>query len=337
MPSKQLENCFGTEEDAEGRRYGETVATPRRRGGNGRQLQPQQSPTKRSSRISKRRGSISGEEIIARMQARRSLSGDGLGGSSHHTHQLNGRRRQSISANQHVASPVKSSTRTSKNLSKREFSTADHTSNNVVDRHKSLPGAASELVRGTYQKLKKNVADMQSQIAALQREVDAAQNEMEFLNDLASMNDEERINCLFDTLDEDRGGLIDAEELAAAMEQNKSGIMSTSESLTKAIDLVAKFDADGNGELDREEFHNFVESMAPNLDMTASDFCESLLVQLSSAATRKDRDSTKIGQQNNNDDDERKTKLKKRVQKRVEVLDFLSEKGMSHSFVLRDL
>ena len=142
------------------------------------------------------------------------------------------------------------------------------------------------------------------------------------------MNDHEKIDLLFDTIDTDKCGQVDALELSMIMRRNNK--KSVSDSLDKAIDMVAKFDKDGDGELDRDEFHAFVTTkMAPTLKMSVVDLCESLFVQL----IRKD--TSKDGQQ---DDDNKldKGKLREKVKKRGEVLAFLDEKGMSHSFVLHD-
>jgi len=64
--------------------------------------------------------------------------------------------------------------------------------------------------------------------------------------------------------------------------------------------------------------------------MTVSDFCESLIVETSIG---KDKDS-KTEQEDNKLN---KEKLKQKVKKRGEILSFLNDKGMSHSFVLHDL
>jgi len=64
-------------------------------------------------------------------------------------------------------------------------------------------------------------------------------------NFLAPMSVEKKMDMLFDTIDHDKGGTVDAEELAIVMRKNEE--LSFSASLEKAIDMVAKFDVDGNG------------------------------------------------------------------------------------------
>ena len=57
------------------------------------------------------------------------------------------------------------------------------------------------------------------------------------------MRDEKKIALLFEMIDRDGGGTVDAEELATAMRQNDE--LSFSDSIEKAIDMVATFDTDG--------------------------------------------------------------------------------------------
>lgn len=140
---------------------------------------------------------------------------------------------------------------------------------------------------------------------------------------LAPMTDEEKVNLLFDITDEDKGGQIDAAELSTAMRKNEK--LSVSQSLDKAIDMVAKFDVDGNCELDKEEFYAFVSDLAPTFQMTISDFCESMIVQMSVG-----KDEAEKEEENKMD----KEKIRQKVKKRVELFAHINDKGMSESFVL---
>ena len=71
---------------------------------------------------------------------------------------------------------------------------------------------------------------------------------------------------------------MEVEELATAM--RKSEGLSFSASIERAIDMVAKFDANGDGELDKQEFHSYVSSMVKEMDLTASEFAEYMIVHL---------------------------------------------------------
>ena len=92
------------------------------------------------------------------------------------------------------------------------------------------------------------------------------------------MNDSKKVQMLFRMIDKDSGGTVDATELAEAMRQNDE--LSFSESIDKAIDMVAKYDTDGDGELDIRDFEAYVFGMVKTLEMTCSEFCELIIVQL---------------------------------------------------------
>ena len=79
-------------------------------------------------------------------------------------------------------------------------------------------------------------------------------------------------------IDRDGGGTVDAEELAAAMRRNDE--LSFSDSIEKAIDMVALFDKDGNLDMDKDEFREYVAAMVKELGVSVSDFTEFLIVQL---------------------------------------------------------
>lgn len=126
------------------------------------------------------------------------------------------------------------------------------------------PGSVSLFLKKTHRDLKGKVATIQGHI--------------KFIQDLAVMNDRKKLDVLFQMIDRDGGGTVDAEELATAMRQNDE--LSFSDSIEKSIDMVATFDTNGDGELDRGEFRNYVTAMVEELGVTISDFAEFLVVQL---------------------------------------------------------
>jgi len=134
------------------------------------------------------------------------------------------------------------------------------------------------------------------------------------------MTDEGKLDLLFEIIDEDKGGLIDATELSTVIRKNEK--LSESQSLEKAIDFVAKFDSDGNCELDQGEFRAFISALAPTFQMSITELCESMIVQLS------------IGKEKGKDSKMDKDKIRQKVKKREEILAFLNDKGMSESFVI---
>lgn len=126
------------------------------------------------------------------------------------------------------------------------------------------PGSVSPFLKSTHR-------DLKQQISTLQRHI-------KFIQELATLNDEKRIDMLFSMIDRDGGGTVDAEELAAAMRRNDE--LSFSDSIEKAIDMVALFDKDGNLNMDKDEFREYVAAMVKELGVTVSDFTEFLIVQL---------------------------------------------------------
>lgn len=142
------------------------------------------------------------------------------------------------------------------------LATSNH---NNGSKKKSKRGVTvSEFLRATHKELKAKITTIQEQIR--------------FIQDLALMDDNQKVETLFGLIDKDSGGTVDATELAKAMRQNDE--LSFSDSIDKAIDMVAKYDRDGDGELDVEEFGEYVFGMVGALDMTCSEFCELIIVQL---------------------------------------------------------
>jgi Ca2+-binding EF-hand superfamily protein len=134
----------------------------------------------------------------------------------------------------------------------------------VDDPKKPNRPVISPLLRSTHKKLKEQIGKIQEQIR--------------FIQNLATMNDNRKIETLFELIDCDGDGSVDAGEMAKAMCQNDE--LPFSESIEKAIDMVAKFDSSGDGELDKKEFHAYVKAMVKELKLSCSEFCELIIVQL---------------------------------------------------------
>lgn len=133
------------------------------------------------------------------------------------------------------------------------------------DRQKpKRPSSVSPFLKSTHRELKQQISTLQKHI--------------KFIQELATLNDEKRIDMLFSMIDRDGGGTVDAEELAAAMRRNDE--LSFSDSIEKAIDMVALFDKDGNLDMDKDEFREYVAAMVKELGVSVSDFTEFLIVQL---------------------------------------------------------
>jgi len=140
------------------------------------------------------------------------------------------------------------------------------------------------------------------------------------------MKESKKIDLLFEMIDRDGGGTVDAEELATAMRQNDE--LSFSASIEKAIDMVATFDENGDGELDIDEFRGYASAMVKEIDMTASEFCEYLIVQM--LLCKETPEEQKLA------GEMAKEQIKEEVKKREELFAVLNNQGMEEVFNMFD-
>jgi Ca2+-binding EF-hand superfamily protein len=100
----------------------------------------------------------------------------------------------------------------------------------------------------------------------LKLQMTALQAQLDLLDELASMSDNDKLEVLFTLVDEDHDGKVDARELSNAIrKRNNNKNLSFADSLDRAMDMVAIFDADGDAKLDLQEFSEFVNNMAEEL------------------------------------------------------------------------
>ena len=102
---------------------------------------------------------------------------------------------------------------------------------------------------------------------------------IELIDKLVSMNKAEKMTFLFQCIDRDGGGTVDAEELAMALQKRNDGL-TFDYCLDKAVAMVAAFDADANCELDRDEFAQLINTMTDEMGLDFHEFCEFLAFQL---------------------------------------------------------
>jgi len=171
----------------------------------------------------------------------------------------------------------------------------------------------SETVSQFVKQTKKN---LELQMAALQAQLD-------MVNELEKMSIEEKSDLLFSLMDKDGGGTIDAKELAEAFRKQNEGL-SFGGSIEKSIEMIAIYDEDGDAELDREEFEQFLNRMVSDLNTTFSEFCEFLVYQILFTDDSADGEDVDINE------------LNQEVKERGELLDSLGDPRMKDLFVLFD-
>lgn len=120
--------------------------------------------------------------------------------------------------------------------------------------------------------VKETKANLDLQMATIRSQLD-------LLKELETMSQDEKLDLLFSSLDKDGNGYLDPKELARGL-RKKNVEMSFSDSIQKAIDLVARFDDDGNCRLGRDEFQNFVDGIVRELSTNVNEFAEFLVFQL---------------------------------------------------------
>jgi Ca2+-binding EF-hand superfamily protein len=150
------------------------------------------------------------------------------------------------------------------NKSARKTLTAQKASNSRGSKAKRS-STVSEFVKETRQQIA-------LQMAALQAQLD-------LINELAVMSDEDKSALLFNLIDRDGDGTVDAGELATAL-RKRNNELSFGESLERAIGMVAAFDADGDAKLDTEEFTTFILAMVQELGLQFCELAEFLVLQL---------------------------------------------------------
>jgi len=129
----------------------------------------------------------------------------------------------------------------------------------------SKAGSVSDFVKNAR-------ADIELQISALTASLLT-------LDALASMSDDEKLDLLFDLLDKDGDGFINASELADGVRKRNEDL-NFAESLDRAIDLVALFDKDKNAKLDKAEFKQCIDTLLEATGSTFHEFSEFLIFQM---------------------------------------------------------
>lgn len=114
--------------------------------------------------------------------------------------------------------------------------------------------------------------------ASLELQIFALQAQLELVNALAEMTDEQKMQMLFQLVDADQDGKIDARELAGAI-RRRNADLSFSESIERAISFVAAFDDDHDARLDINEFKVFLNTFAETMEASFHEVSEFLILQ----------------------------------------------------------
>jgi Ca2+-binding EF-hand superfamily protein len=180
------------------------------------------------------------------------------------------------------------------------------------DRSKTKrPVSVSPFLKSTHRELKQQINKLQSHV--------------KFIQELAMLDDEKRIDLLFQMIDRDGGGTVDAEELAAAMRRNDE--LSFSDSIEKAIDMVALFDKEGSLNMDKDNFREYVSAMVKELGVSIPDFTEFLIVQLLlSEETDEEKQAGEMARDHINEE----------VKKRQELMVALSSEYIAEAYEMLD-
>lgn len=120
-------------------------------------------------------------------------------------------------------------------------------------------------------------------------------------------------------------GSIDAKELAHALRKRNEDL-SFAESIDHAIEMVAKFDRDGDAKLDRAEFQEYIDVLLKELEITFAEFSEFLVTQILFSDEKKEA----------GEDELTKDEIKEEVKQREKLYDMLKDPRMAELFELFD-
>ena len=107
------------------------------------------------------------------------------------------------------------------------------------------------------------------------------------LEELSTMTDEEKMDCLFRILDKNRDGSLSVIELADGL-RKINGDVGFEESLELAMERVASFDANGDAKLQPNEFKVYVTKLAEAFGATFHDLAEMLILSVVFSETGND-------------------------------------------------
>jgi Ca2+-binding EF-hand superfamily protein len=101
--------------------------------------------------------------------------------------------------------------------------------------------------------------------------------QLELLEELETMNDDEKLVALFELLDKDGDGSLSAVELADGLRKVR-GDVNFEQSIALAMERVAEFDKDGDGKFKMSEFQSYVDTLCEALGANFHELSEMLII-----------------------------------------------------------
>lgn len=156
----------------------------------------------------------------------------------------------------------------------------------MVNNHVAVLRASSIAKESNEQQKPKSATDfVKYSKAMIEFQILCLQSELELLNELSAMSDNDKMEALFDMLDQDDDGKLSAVEIAEGLRKIK-GDVNFEESLTLAIDRVATFDTDEDGVLNRKEFEKLLNTILPLLGCSFHELSDMLVLTVLFTDTR---------------------------------------------------
>lgn len=168
---------------------------------------------------------------------------------------------------------------------KTTMSEAKPSSATAARRQFALRRASSLAVEGKGKEKAKTATEyVQITKTALEFRVASLNAELKLLDEVSAMSDGEKLKTLFELLDKDSDGKVDAIELADGLRKVR-GDVNFEESVSLAIDRVSRFDKDHDAKLSLKEFREYVDIFSDKLGSPFSEVAGMLVVSVLFADT----------------------------------------------------
>lgn len=170
-------------------------------------------------------------------------------------------------------------------MSEEEFADAESNADDISGKTTVIKQAAvhnaSMIAAANKKAIKPSTPSEFAQIsrAVIELEMMALKARLIVLDELAEMNDEEKMECLFQTLDKNRDGSLSVVEIADGL-RRIHGDVNFEESIELAMQRVAYFDKDGDAKLQFEEFKEYATKLSEAFGASFHDLAEMLILSV---------------------------------------------------------